>query len=201
MVLSSLGGSIFAEHECFRPSERGALALALAPDNSLASFGPKGSSLWPFPPRNNAAAKPWAHTVGALREIVLEGSLVSPVMLDEPCTQKTLVFLARVADLIYPAPSDIKTQREKQHTIALRSASFWRHGKDRMLIGYVRISKSDGSQTLDLQRDALSEAGVDPCRIYEDLASGRKDDRPGLASCLKALQPGNILVVWNLRQS
>ena len=67
-----------------------------------------------------------------------------------------------------------------------------------MLIGYVRVSKSDGSQTLDLQRDALSEAGVDPCRIYEDLASGRKDDRPGLASCLKALQPGNTLVVWKL---
>lgn len=67
-----------------------------------------------------------------------------------------------------------------------------------MLIGYARVSKSDGSQTLDLQRDALSEAGVDPCRIYEDLASGRKDDRPGLATCLKALQPGNTLVVWKL---
>jgi DNA invertase Pin-like site-specific DNA recombinase len=67
-----------------------------------------------------------------------------------------------------------------------------------MLIGYVRLSKSDGSQTLDLQRGALLEAGVDPCRMYEDLASGRKDDRPGLASCLKALQPGNTLVVWKL---
>ena len=67
-----------------------------------------------------------------------------------------------------------------------------------MLIGYARVSKSDGSQTLDPQRDALSEAGVDPCRIYEDLASGRKDDRPGLATCLKALQPGNTLVVWKL---
>jgi DNA invertase Pin-like site-specific DNA recombinase len=67
-----------------------------------------------------------------------------------------------------------------------------------MLVGYVRVSKSDGSQTLDLQRDALLEAGVDACRIYEDLASGRKDDRPGLASCLKALQPGNTLVVWKL---
>jgi DNA invertase Pin-like site-specific DNA recombinase len=67
-----------------------------------------------------------------------------------------------------------------------------------MLIGYVRVSKSDGSQTLDLQRDALSEAGVDPGRVYEDLASGRKDDRPGLAACLKALQSGNTLVVWKL---
>lgn len=67
-----------------------------------------------------------------------------------------------------------------------------------MLVGYVRVSKSDGSQVLDLQRDALLEAGVDPNRIYEDLASGRRDDRPGLASCLKALQPGNTLVVWRL---
>jgi DNA invertase Pin-like site-specific DNA recombinase len=67
-----------------------------------------------------------------------------------------------------------------------------------MFVGYIRVSKSDGSQVLDLQRDALLEAGVDPERIYEDLASGRRDDRPGLASCLKALQPGNTLVVWKL---
>ncbi len=67
-----------------------------------------------------------------------------------------------------------------------------------MLIGYIRVSKSDGSQTLDLQRDALLSAGVDPDRIYKDLASGRKDDRPGLQSCLKALQPGNTLVIWKL---
>src|SRR2546430_15482719 len=67
-----------------------------------------------------------------------------------------------------------------------------------MFIGYMRVSKSDGSQTLDLQRDALVAAGVDPARLYEDLASGRKDARPGLAACLKALQPGNTLVVWKL---
>lgn len=41
-------------------------------------------------------------------------------------------------------------------------------------------------------------AGVDPERVYKDLASGRKDDRPGLRACLKALQPGNTLVVWKL---
>src|SRR5436309_11713341 len=67
-----------------------------------------------------------------------------------------------------------------------------------MLIGYIRVSKSDGSQVLDLQRDALAEAGVETSRIYEDLASGRQDDRPGLTACLKALQPGNTLVVWKL---
>ena len=67
-----------------------------------------------------------------------------------------------------------------------------------MLVGYMRVSKSDGSQVLDLQRDALLAAGVIPERMYEDLASGRKDDRPGLAACLKALQPDNTLVVWKL---
>jgi len=67
-----------------------------------------------------------------------------------------------------------------------------------MLIGYIRVSKADGSQVLDLQRDALIESGIDSERIYEDLASGRKDDRPGLRACLKALQPGNTLVVWKL---
>src|SRR3954469_18520052 len=67
-----------------------------------------------------------------------------------------------------------------------------------MLIGYVRVSKSDGSQTLAPQRDALLSAGVEPDRIYQDLASGRHDARPGLSACLKALQPGNTLVLWKL---
>src|SRR3954451_15861973 len=62
-----------------------------------------------------------------------------------------------------------------------------------MLIGYVRVSKSDGSQTLAPQRDAMLSAGVEPDRIYQDLASGRHDARPGLSACLKALQPGNTL--------
>lgn len=67
-----------------------------------------------------------------------------------------------------------------------------------MLIGYIRVSKSDGSQSLDLQRDALLSEGVESDRIYEDLASGRKDNRPGLRACLKALQPKNTLVIWKL---
>jgi DNA invertase Pin-like site-specific DNA recombinase len=67
-----------------------------------------------------------------------------------------------------------------------------------MLIGYARISKTDGSQALDLQKDALIEAGVEAQHIYEDYASGKRDDRPGLTSCLKALREGDILVVWKL---
>jgi len=67
-----------------------------------------------------------------------------------------------------------------------------------MLVGYMRVSKADGSQTLDLQRDALLTAGVEPDRLYEDLASGQRDDRPGLTACLKALREDDTLVVWKL---
>ncbi len=67
-----------------------------------------------------------------------------------------------------------------------------------MLVGYARISKADGSQSLDLQRDALADAGVAPEQIYEDQASGKRDDRPGLEACLKALRDGDALVVWKL---
>lgn len=66
------------------------------------------------------------------------------------------------------------------------------------LVGYVRVSKSDGSQVLDLQKDALLNAGVDPRMIYEDFASGKRDDRSGLDSCLKALRSGDTLLVWKL---
>jgi hypothetical protein len=56
-----------------------------------------------------------------------------------------------------------------------------RHLNDRLrdtrksppLIAYMRISKSDGSQALDLQRDALIAAGVLERHIYSDTASGK----------------------------
>ena len=67
-----------------------------------------------------------------------------------------------------------------------------------MLIGYARVSKTDGSQVIDLQHDALVAAGVPTEAIYSDEASGKRDDRPGLQACLKALRPGDTLVVWKL---
>jgi DNA invertase Pin-like site-specific DNA recombinase len=67
-----------------------------------------------------------------------------------------------------------------------------------MFIGYMRVSKADGTQTTDLQRDALVAVGVEPMQLYEDQASGRREDRPGLAACLKALREGDTLVVWKL---
>lgn len=66
------------------------------------------------------------------------------------------------------------------------------------MIGYARVSKSDGSQTLDLQKDDLLNAGVKAGRIYDDFATGKRDDRPGLQACLKALREGDTLVVWKL---
>jgi DNA invertase Pin-like site-specific DNA recombinase len=67
-----------------------------------------------------------------------------------------------------------------------------------MLIGYMRVSRVDGSQSLDLQRDALIKAGVDVANIYEDLASGKNDNRPGLMAALKALRSGDTFVVWKI---
>ena len=67
------------------------------------------------------------------------------------------------------------------------------------LIGYMRVSKADGSQVLDpARRDALISAGVSERHLYSDTASGKKDDRPGLGACLQALRKGDTLVVWKL---
>lgn len=67
-----------------------------------------------------------------------------------------------------------------------------------MQIGYVRVSKADGSQVFNLQKDSLVDAGVHQDNIYQDRASGKKDSRPGLESCLKALRKGDVLTVWKL---
>ena len=48
-----------------------------------------------------------------------------------------------------------------------------------MLIGYVRVSTDD--QSLDLQRDALRQAGCE--QIFEDTAAGTAE-RPNLEQAL-----------------
>ena len=67
-----------------------------------------------------------------------------------------------------------------------------------MLIGCMRVSKSDGSQTIDLQRDALIAAGVDERHLFEDRVSGSRGDRTGLAKALAFIKSGDCLVVWKL---
>ena len=63
-----------------------------------------------------------------------------------------------------------------------------------MLIGYARGSTDD--QNLDLQRDALRQAGCG--KIYEDRSSGAKAARPGLAQAVEVARGGDVLVVWLL---
>ena len=61
------------------------------------------------------------------------------------------------------------------------------------LLGYTRVSTK--RQSTDGQRDALVQAGVDPSRIYEDVMSGVRDDRPGLAALLDYAREGDEIVV------
>jgi DNA invertase Pin-like site-specific DNA recombinase len=63
-----------------------------------------------------------------------------------------------------------------------------------MMIGYARVSTSD--QNLDLQLDALTKAGCE--RIFEEHASGARDDRPQLAAALSHARAGDTLVVYKL---
>jgi len=35
---------------------------------------------------------------------------------------------------------------------------------------------------------------VEPSRLYQDHASGKKDDRPGLEACLKSIREDDMLV-------
>lgn len=67
-----------------------------------------------------------------------------------------------------------------------------------MLVGYMRVSSADDRQSVDLQRDALVAAGVDERHLHKDKASGARDDRPGLKTCLEYLKKGDTLVVWKL---
>ncbi len=61
-----------------------------------------------------------------------------------------------------------------------------------MLIGYARIST--GEQKLDMQVDALQEAGCD--KVFTDEVGGVKTERPGLQDALEYLREGDTLVVW-----
>lgn len=63
-----------------------------------------------------------------------------------------------------------------------------------MLLGYARVSTDD--QNLDLQRDALKAAGCE--RTFEDMASGAKADRIGLAALMTVLRAGDTVVIWRL---
>jgi len=67
-----------------------------------------------------------------------------------------------------------------------------------MLVGYMQVSSNSDRQSTDLQRDAQLVAGIDARHLFEDQASGAKDDRTGLAQALEFVRPGDVLVVWKL---
>lgn len=62
------------------------------------------------------------------------------------------------------------------------------------VIGYARVSTAE--QDTAMQRDALQAAGA--LKVFEDVASGAKADRPGLAAALEYLRDGDTLAVWKL---
>lgn len=78
----------------------------------------------------------------------------------------------------------------------IRKAIF--EGYPIMLIGYMRVSSDSDRQSTDLQRDALISAGIDPRHLFEDHASGAKDERVGLSQALEFVRAGDVLVVWKL---
>ena len=63
-----------------------------------------------------------------------------------------------------------------------------------MRIGYARVST--GEQKMDLQLDALEDAGCE--RIYNEKTSEAAKSRPDLERCLDSLRDGDTLVAWRL---
>src|SRR4051794_24688551 len=79
-------------------------------------------------------------------------------------------------------------------SVWLRWVSRKRMRRDRMRIGYARVSTDE--QSLDLQLDALKKAGCK--RVFTDKASAAKGGRPGLTDAISHLRPGDVLAVWKL---
>lgn len=65
-----------------------------------------------------------------------------------------------------------------------------------MKIGYARVSRID--QNLDLQIDALVEAGCLPDNIYSEHVSGAKTHRKEFMNCMRFLREGDTLVIWKI---
>lgn len=63
-----------------------------------------------------------------------------------------------------------------------------------MKIGYARVSTPE--QSFDLQIDALKKAGSQ--KIYKEVVSGAKAERPVLDELLKNVRPGDIVIIWKL---
>jgi len=78
-------------------------------------------------------------------------------------------------------------QRHKKIVIVLDEIS-WMGSEDPDFLGKLKTA-------WDLQ---FSENPNLIMIIFEDKASGARDNRPGLANALAFLKPGDVLVVWKL---
>ncbi|MFN8301942.1 MAG: recombinase family protein [Saprospiraceae bacterium] len=65
-----------------------------------------------------------------------------------------------------------------------------------MKIGYARVSTRD--QNLDLQIDALRQAGCTDTYIYKEHFTGSSKERPQLKKLLEQVREGDIIVTWKL---
>jgi DNA invertase Pin-like site-specific DNA recombinase len=63
-----------------------------------------------------------------------------------------------------------------------------------MFVGYARVSA--GNQNLDLQADALKQAGCE--KIFTAKMSGAKAERPGLLEAFSFVRTSDTLIVWRL---
>ena len=62
------------------------------------------------------------------------------------------------------------------------------------ILGYARVSTAD--QSLDAQRNRLLEAGA--IRVFTDIVSGKRFDRPGLAELIDHARSGDRLCIIRL---
>lgn len=64
------------------------------------------------------------------------------------------------------------------------------------MLGYVRVSTKE--QNLDRQLIAMREFGVPERQVYQDKLSGKNFDRPAFQKMLKAIKPGDTLVIKSI---
>jgi DNA invertase Pin-like site-specific DNA recombinase len=64
------------------------------------------------------------------------------------------------------------------------------------LFGYARVSTS--KQSLELQKQALKNAGVKESRIFFDKSTGSNVERPGLNSLLVKVEEGDTVLITKL---
>ena len=64
------------------------------------------------------------------------------------------------------------------------------------VVGYARVSTASQAESLAEQRDRLHQLGA--VRVFEDVASGARADRPGLAAARDFLRAGDTLTVTRL---